>query len=96
MILREITNKEEWDGFLATCVEKTFLQSWNWGEFNIKNGARIWRFGIFENEKLIAVALILKVSAKRGTFLFVPHGPAFSDKLNTKDKKEILRLFVFF
>ncbi len=55
------------------CEEKTFLQSWNWGEFNIKMGQKIWRFGVYKNNNLVSVALIVKVIAKRGTFLFVPH-----------------------
>ena len=95
MILKEIINKEEWEGFLATCVEKTFLQSWNWGEFNIKNGAMIWRFGIYTDEgKLISVALVLKVSAKRGTFLSIPHGPVFIEGLQIADIKYIFSLLL--
>ena len=36
MEIKEITNKSEWESFLLQCTEKTFLQSWNWGEFNAK------------------------------------------------------------
>lgn len=72
--IQEITNKEIWENFLKKCEEKTFLQSWNWGEFNILMGDKIWRFGVYDNE-LIGVALVIKVKAKRGDFLFVPHGP---------------------
>jgi len=77
MILRiqEITNKEIWENFLKNCEEKTFLQSWNWGEFNVLMGDKIWRFGVYEGDGLIGVALVIKVKAKRGDFLFVPHGP---------------------
>lgn len=92
MKIREITNKEEWEGFLAQCSEKTFLQSWNWGEFNLVMGNKIWRLGIFENERLIATAMAIKVIAKRGTFLFIPHGPMFAEGLKTTDKKSILEL----
>ncbi len=76
MILRiqEIKNKEIWENFLKNCEEKTFLQSWNWGEFNVLMGDRIWRFGVYDNE-LIGVALVIKIKAKRGDFLFIPHGP---------------------
>ncbi len=93
MELREITNKEEWEGFLLQCTEKTFLQSWNWGEFNEKNGAKIWRLGVYDGA-LLAVALVVKVSAKRGTFLFIPHGPVIKPNLTAKDKKEILSLIL--
>jgi len=71
----ETTNKEIWENFLLECQEKTFLQSWNWAEFQKKEGNKIWRWGIYDNENLTAVALVIKIEAKRGTFLFVPHGP---------------------
>jgi len=56
MQIREVIKKEEWEDFLQNCPEKTFLQSWNWGEFNKLSGNKIWRFGIYN-------ALILSGSA---------------------------------
>jgi len=94
MELREIQNKEEWESFFQTCAEKTFLQSWSWGEFNKLMGDKLWRFGIFSSKRLIAAALVLKISARRGTFLFIPHGPAVIEGLDTKDKKEVLELIL--
>ncbi len=75
MEVKEINNKEVWENFLLGCREKTFLDSWNWGEFQKKEGEKIWRLGIYNGEKLFALALVVKIKAKRGTFLFVPHGP---------------------
>lgn len=73
--IKEIENKEVWENFLLSCQEKTFLQSFNWGEFQKKMGEKIWRWGIYGNGELIAVSLVIKVKARRGTFIFVPHGP---------------------
>ena len=99
MELREIQNKEEWESFLLSCSQKTFLQSWSWGEFNkamsSDSRGKIWRFGIYNNERLIAVALVIKISARRGTFLFIPHGPVIVEGLEIKDKKEILKILLF-
>ncbi|MCK4891156.1 MAG: peptidoglycan bridge formation glycyltransferase FemA/FemB family protein [Candidatus Pacebacteria bacterium] len=75
MQIQEIDNKSMWESFIQENAKSTFLQSWNWGEFNKNTGEKIWRLGIFDNKKIIAVALIIKVNAKRGSFLFVPHGP---------------------
>jgi len=94
MEIKEINNKEEWESFLLSCFEKTFLHSWNWGEFNTAMGEKIWRFGIYNSEKLIGAALIVKVSARRGIFLFIPHGPVIAEGLEIKDKKEILQLLL--
>lgn len=89
MILKEITDKNTWENFLASIKEKTFLQSWNWGEFQKLMGDKIWRFGIFENEELIAVSLVVKVVAKRGTFLFLPHGPMVKNQ-----EAKVLKFFL--
>ncbi|GAI14383.1 unnamed protein product [marine sediment metagenome] len=76
MLVKEIKNKEVWESFLLECQEKSFLDSWNWGEFNKAMGNKIWRLGIFEKNLLVLVILIVKTVAQRGTFLFVPHGPS--------------------
>ena len=88
MEIRELNNKDVWESFLLRCNEKTFLNSWNWGEFQKREGERIWRFGIYDNEQLISVALVIKVKARRGTFIFVPHGPV------TEPRTEIQKLGV--
>ena len=85
MEIKEIIQKNIWEDFLSQCQEKTFLDSWDWIEFNEKMGRKSWRFGIFEQDKLIAVFLVSKIGAKRSTFLFVPHGPVVLD-----DKSQII------
>ena len=87
MEIKEITDKNIWEEFLATCQEKSFLQSWNWGEFQVSLGKKIWRFGIFQNGKLISVALVIKMTAKRGSFLLVPHGPVVNSKFKIQNSK---------
>ncbi len=87
MIIQKIDDKKTWEDFISTCDEKTFCQSWNWGVFNQSMGDNIWRFGIFENDKLIAVAQVIKIKARRGSFLFVPHGPVIKEG----KKEEIIK-----
>lgn len=73
--LSPIHDASLWDSFLAECRPHTFLHSWNWGEFNKHAGNTIWRLGIFDGDLLLGVALIIKISARRGSFLFCPQGP---------------------
>ncbi len=74
MEIKIIEDKKIWENFLLECKEKTFLQSWNWGEFNKLMGNKIWRIGIFKKEKKTSfLALISKIKAKRGTFLLIQH-----------------------
>ena len=79
MEIREITNKEEWEGFLTQCEERTFLQSWHWGEFQKKMGNKIWRLGEY--------VLAVKIMSKRGTFLLVQHNVGISEILLNELKK---------
>jgi lipid II:glycine glycyltransferase (peptidoglycan interpeptide bridge formation enzyme) len=93
MEIREIKDKMVWEDFLQECEEKTFLQSWNWGEFNKMMGEKIWRLGIYEKEQLIGTAFFYKIQAKRGTFIFVPHGPNMK-KQATNNKRQLLEILL--
>lgn len=87
MEIREIQNKSEWENFLSGCQEKTFLQSWNWGEFQKMMGNKIWRLGIYNNKGLFSITLSTKVRAKRGTFLLIQHCLSMSETLLDKLKE---------
>jgi lipid II:glycine glycyltransferase (peptidoglycan interpeptide bridge formation enzyme) len=87
MVIKELKDKNLWEEFLLDCEEKTFLQSWNWGEFCKKEGNKIWRFGIYNSEQLMGTAFFYKIQAKRGTFIFVPHGPNIKSKIKNQKSK---------
>ncbi|MBI4837261.1 MAG: peptidoglycan bridge formation glycyltransferase FemA/FemB family protein [Candidatus Portnoybacteria bacterium] len=70
-----INDKNTWESFIKSCDEYTFFHSWSWGEFNLLMGYKAWRLGIYENDDLAGAVLVLGIKAKRGSFLFVPHGP---------------------
>jgi lipid II:glycine glycyltransferase (peptidoglycan interpeptide bridge formation enzyme) len=91
MEIKEIFDKNVWEGFLGECEEKTFLQSWNWGEFHKRMGNKIWRLGIYNSEQLIGVVLVVKIIAKRETFLMVQHGPILIQNLKFKIQNENLK-----
>ncbi len=75
-----INNKDQWNSFIFNNTTETFHQSWEWGEVYEKNGHKIWRIGISDkSEQLIAACLIVKIQAKRGTFLLIPHGPVYNN-----------------
>ncbi|OGY23449.1 MAG: hypothetical protein A2172_04460 [Candidatus Woykebacteria bacterium RBG_13_40_15] len=87
--VREITNKETWENFSLNASPNTFLQSWNWGEFNSALGRKIWRLGLFENDKLIGICLLIKYQSRFGNYLYAPRGPI----LYWKNWKEFDHLF---
>jgi lipid II:glycine glycyltransferase (peptidoglycan interpeptide bridge formation enzyme) len=76
--IREINNQLEWETFLSRVTPDTFMQSWQWGKFYSLMGNKIWRLGMYTEDDLVGIVLVVKIEARRGTFLFIPHGPIFS------------------
>jgi peptidoglycan pentaglycine glycine transferase (the first glycine) len=76
MHIKEINDKNIWESFFAQREDRTFFQSWNWGEFRRAVGEKVWRLGIYEEGQLIAVALVSKKVARRGTYIEISHGPS--------------------
>lgn len=95
----EVKNKEEWENFLLGCREKTFLSSWNWGEFQKLMGNKIWRLGTYDGGgddrgsasvnlvNLTSVALVVKIIARRGAFLLIQHNLGIPEILLNELKK---------
>ncbi len=75
---------------MEKCSEKTFLNSWNWGDFQIARGYKIWRLGVVENAALQGVALAVKIKARRGTYLLIQHGPVVCGP----EKEKVFRFFL--
>lgn len=79
--------------FLNDVGSPSFLQAWEWGELNrIHSRYEILRLGLYNKQnKLESIAQILKIKAKRGSFLFIPHGPLYQDKGRVEEyQKEYL------
>lgn len=102
MEIREISDKNIWENFFQTREDKTFLQSWSWGEVQKKLGNKIWRLGVFaepssshasakasafDGDKLFLVVLAVKVVAKRGKFLLLQHCLGMPEILLSKLKE---------
>ncbi len=75
LVIHPIESKTAWDGFIAASEPNTFLQSWQWGEFHARTGHAIRRLGIYDGDVPVGCALVILIKARRGSFLFCPHGP---------------------
>lgn len=76
MNIKIITNQDTWQEFVENLNLNTFLHSNQWADFNRDNNT-IWQLGLFNADELVSVALVIKIVAKRGTFLLIPHGPQY-------------------
>jgi len=77
MEVKEVTDKVIWQDFLGKCSVVSFLQSWQWGEFAVKQGRKIFRLGLYKKDLLVGVNLMIEVISKRGNYLESHAGPVF-------------------
>ena len=88
-----IESKKTWEDFLLKSNQASFLQSWNWGEFHQSLGQKIFRLGFYQNKKLMGLSLLIKVKAKRGTYLECPGGPVINwDQANFKKIIDLIKV----
>jgi len=92
MKIKEIKSPKTLEKFLEEADYHSFLQTWQWGEFQKSLGNEILRLGIIDKNRLLMIALVIKHKVKRGKFLFIPHGPVF--RQNSKDFKKPLELLL--
>lgn len=91
MNITEITTQKEWNEFFDKSNSPSFLQSWEWGEFQKEMGQKILRLGIYEKNSLAAITLVEKMDSKRGRYLFIPHGPLVDLKFQNSNLKTCLQ-----
>ncbi len=63
-------DKNTWDAFVMKTAPMALFQSWDWGEVEKKLGHTVWRLTWPRG-----IAQVVKVPARRGTFLHIRHGP---------------------
>ncbi|MFH1643225.1 MAG: peptidoglycan bridge formation glycyltransferase FemA/FemB family protein [Patescibacteria group bacterium] len=88
--LKENSSKD-WNRFIIE-NEGSFLQSFEWGEFQKKLGKQVYRIIVEENDQLLR-AQIIKERIFLKDFLYVPYGPVFKKNISEEEKKESLNVF---
>lgn len=74
---QENIDKASWNQFVADQPNGSFLQSFEFGEFQKSLGKKVWWVGL-KNEKLQGICLLVRQETKFGKFLYSPGGPIAS------------------
>lgn len=96
MIIERIdaSKKENFNAFAAE-NGGSFLQSFEWGEFQEKTGKKIRRFLIQENGEILAAAtLILFPLPFKKTYLYCGRGPVFKTQIGAAENEKIFETFL--
>ncbi len=87
-------NKEFWNDFLIANTS-SFLQSYEWGEFQEKLGRKIWRLSVEQNKEVVLQALVVKKSLPFGkSYLYIPFGPCLKEGLTGEEKNKAFEFLV--
>ncbi len=88
MTVKEIETKAIWDIYLEKFPKRTFLQTWQWGDFQFKSlEKKTLRLGLFKDDVLVGLALCIEEQNRFGKFLYSPRGPL----CNKKDLEDCLK-----
>ena len=87
----EKKDEKSWNQFLFQ-NKGSFLQSFEWGEFQKKLSKKVWRIVIRDNNQTLAQAQIIKeiFPFNIKSNFYIPFGPCFKEGLSSEKQKLIL------
>jgi len=77
--IREVTDPEEWNRYLAGFRHASSLQTWGWGEVKRASGWRVRRWLVGPENRPLLAAQVLTRGRGPLAISYVPRGPAFDD-----------------
>ncbi|MDP2671421.1 MAG: peptidoglycan bridge formation glycyltransferase FemA/FemB family protein [bacterium] len=89
MEVKLVESRQDWKNFLLYQDPNSFLQSWDWGDFNQALGKEVFRLGIYSQKELVGICLLIKEKLRFATALYSPRGPVIDWQ-----KKEVFKAFV--
>lgn len=78
--IRLIDEKGAWEMFVLTYGPHALFQSWSWYETLLFRKENVKPYGVYLVNELVAVFLSHIVSARRGSFVHIRHGPILSPR----------------
>ena len=75
VVWEEIGNQEMWNNSLSEKKETSFLQSFEFGQFQEKIGNKVFRLGVKKDSKINSLCQVIKLKTRLGEYFYVPGGP---------------------
>jgi len=87
-------DKESYNQFVANSPSGSFLQSWDWGQWQSALGRQIFRYKILDDSGLqVASIQLIKMPLPFGSYyLYAPYGPVLAGGESGKFKVESIKL----
>ena len=76
---QEIQNKDEWEMLLDQFKDANFLQSWSWKTFQEALEKKTYAKAFYLDHNCVGACLLIKETAKRGSYLTAAGGPLVKD-----------------
>jgi len=87
-------NKKEYENFVLE-NEGSFLQSFEWGEFQEVFNRKVFRFFVKDGEDILLSASVFRYSLpKKKTYLYIPYGPVVKKELHLDKLEEAFSLLL--
>lgn len=83
------SKKDLYNQFVAGSPSGSFLQSWEWGQWQTRLGRAVYRFKVIDDSQAqIGSLQLINMPLPLGKFyLYAPYGPIISDKLKVESEK---------
>lgn len=77
LVLLSEQEKNHYNNFIAAHPSGSFLQSWDWGDWQEQLGHKVYRYAIEDGDKIILTAQIIeiKLANLNQHYLYLPYGP---------------------
>jgi lipid II:glycine glycyltransferase (peptidoglycan interpeptide bridge formation enzyme) len=86
--IQSIDQQTTWEQFVRQFSPTNFLQSWQFGQFNLALGDEPLYLGVYEGERQVGAALFIKTKARRGNYYACAAGPLVRDSENRTQNAE--------
>ena len=93
MEIRKIEDQKIWNDFLID-NNGSFLQFWDWGEFQKKFSKKIHRIVVKKKEKILLLAQIIQSNLLIKSYLYIPYGPVFDKNISSEFRLQAFNLFL--